>query len=782
MLKNFILESYRNKKHSPFSFIINWLGLTLGFAAVIVIYLYIVSELNHDKECFADSMDNVYRCEMGHPDMGSICPSALRPFVETIAEVQSATRTVTFPSVVATEGLSTNKRIKLNVMSADSTVLDVLPFKIVVGDATTALSAKENIIISRSAAIKLYDTEDVIGRTVKLNNTEPATIVAVMEDIPENSSFYQDIICNMGSEDLDRWSYWASEIYLRVRDNVDHAAFETKYSEAIKAELIRMNGTPPDNADERRMIVRPFNDCYLSVIEGSTNSKSIDIADLTVLGIVALLILLIAIINYVNIYTARSTEVIRSMGVKGVMGATRRELIAFVIFDSILIAILSAATGFFLAWQLQPMYHDIIGSNVSFSMEGYSLLILFIGLPLVCGVISGAFPAFTLTCMKPIDAIANRNSGGREMAYVRNILIIFQFTTTIALIASTLYINKQMEFMSDMDPGYSRDNVYTVQGGGFMSSKFEIFRNTLLRNPGVVNVSFMRDNPISVGSFMTVDWGETKEESATIQVMYTDENALSLLGVSMVEGDSISASNLKTMNDLQMMINETFANQLRATIPDLKFPYKNFIGVFKDFQFTSFDKGITPLGIGGANGKCYGAAYVKVAKGADLDVMLKFIKSTFDEIYPDEMYEASFLDDQFDQMYNNEKRFRSRLFIFSILAISIGCLGLLALVSYSIERRRREIAIRKVYGSSVPQIMLMLGAGFGRLLIVSFIIAVPIVLYTMSSWVEQFAYRSSISWWIFAMALLCALFVAGCAIFYMTYRAATENPAESIEA
>lgn len=781
MLQNFILESYRNKKHRPFSFIINWLGLTLGFAAVIVMYLYIVGEVNHDKECFTTSMDNVYRCEMGDSDMGSICPSALRPFVETMAEVQSATRAQTFPIVVATEGLSTNKRIKLNVMSADSTVLDVLPFKIVAGDGATALSGKENIIISRSAAVKLYDTEDVIGRIVKLNNTQPATIVAVMEDIPENSSFYQDIICNIEPGNI-AWSYWASEVYLRVRDNVDRTAFEVKYANAVKDEMLRvLNTLSPSEVREVR--VRPFNECYLAVIEGLTMSKSIDPADLTVLGLVALLILVIAIINYVNIYTARSTEVIRAMGVKSIMGAARRELITFVIFDSVVITLLSALTGFFLAWELQPVYHDIIGSQVSFSLEWYSLLILFVGLPLVCGVISGLFPAFTLTCMKPLDAIANRNSGGRQMIYVRNTLIVFQFTITIALIASTIYINKQMKFMSDMNPGYSRDNIYTVDGGSFMFSKYDTFRNALLRNPGVKSVAFMQNSPINVGSFTTVAWGETRDEQATINVMHTDENALNLLGVRMVEGDSLSPSNAKTLSYNQVMINETFANQLRATIPDLKFPYKNFIGVFKDFQFTSFDKGITPLGIGSIHAAGgYGTAYIKLAGDSNLEAMLKFINSTFDEIYPDEMYEASFLDDQFDQMYNKEKMFGSRLLTFSILAIFIGCLGLLALVSYSVERRRREIAIRKVYGSSVAQIMLMLGSGFGRLLVVSFVIAVPLVLYAMTSWVEQFAYRSPISWWIFAVALIAAVVVAGCTIFYMTYRAATENPAESVKA
>lgn len=790
MLKNFILESYRNKINRPLSFIVNWFSMTLGFAAVIVMYLYIIGELNHDNNCFEGSMDAVYRCEMGDTDMGSICPSALQPFVSEMAEVQSASRVLVYPAVVATQGLSTEKRLKLVNLFVDSTFMDIMPFRVIAGNASKALEANDNVIISRSAAMKLYDTNDVVGKIVLIDNKYPATIMAVIEDVPENSSFNPEIIAtngmlckmwDMSPESLKVWGHWNSDIYIKLRNNVDIQNFEPKFVEAVKSAVSKEWNTEYTNKIE----LRPFLDCYLAQIEGYTLGKTTNPNDLWVLGFVALLILMIAIINYVNIYTARSTEVIRAMGIKSIMGAVRAELIGYVIFDSVVITLISVISGFVLALVLRPLYGLIIGSEVIFALDLYSILVLFVGLPLLCGVISGIFPALALTRIKPLDVMVNRSSGGgRHMIWVRNILIVFQFTITIVLIASTLFINKQMKYMGEMELGYDRDNVYVVNGSMFMGPKFETFRSTLLQNPNIVEVAFMKNNPMFVGEFTTVGWGDKEDDSKTINIMRVDENALRLLGVEMVEGDSLSVRNIKNLRYRQMIINETFAKDLRAKIPDLTFPYKDFMGVFKDFQSTPMYEGLAPLGIGSIwtqGDTPMGTAYIKIAEGSDLSGMLKFIEQSFSNIYPNELYESIFMDEQFNEMYSKEQFFRTRLMTFSILAIFIGCLGLFALVGYSVERRRCEIAIRKVYGSSVTQIMVMLGLGFGRLLIVSFIIAVPIVLYVMSSWVEQFAYRSPISWWIFAVALICALVVAGCTIFYMTYHAANENPAESVE-
>lgn len=788
MFFKFIIESYRNKKNRPLSFFINWFGMTLGFVAVIVMYLYIVGELNHDKGCFSDSMDRVYRCEMGDKDMGSICPSALQPCVTEMAEVQSAARVSISETVTATEGLSTNKRIKLNYLYADSTLFDIMPFRMVTGDARTALAAWEGAVVSRSTARKLYDTEDVIGRTIMVDNKLPATITGVFEDVPENSSYRPDVIATntmmyrmWGNITMPKsWSHWSAEVFLRVKENVDAAIFETKYAAAVKKSIPDSWGSEYND----KITIRPFMDCYLSVIDGYTPGKSIDPQKLMVLGFIALLILVIAIINYVNIYTARSTEVIRAMGIKAIMGARRGQLVSFVIFDSIVIALLSAVSGFMIARSIEPIYPLIIGSAVSFSLSVESILVLFAALPVFCGVISGIFPALALTRMRPLDAMANRSSGGRQMIFVRNALIVFQFTITIILIASTIFINKQMTYMSEMKLGYDRDNVYVVNGSMFMGPRFDSFRSVLMGNPNIKNVSLMKNNPVNVGEFMTAMWGETIDESKTVNVMWNDENALALLGVKVVEGDSISPTNVRTLKYNQMMINETFARSLRQSMPDITFPFKDFIGVFKDFQSSSLKNTVEPLAIGSIWNRGdtpMGSAYIKIAAGSDLNATLKFIEKTFADIYPEQLYESTFMDEQVNAMYKEEQLFRAQLLTFSILAIFIGCLGLFALVSYSVERRRKEIAIRKVYGSTIAGVITLLSVGFIKWLIISFVIGAPVAWYAMTRWVEQFAYRTEMSWWVFAVALLAVLLIAMFTVFGQTYIAATANPSKSLK-
>lgn len=784
---NYFLESFRNKKNRPLSFFVNWIGMTLGLAAVIVIYLFIVQEVRHDKSVYAESMKNVYRTQPSGEWV--IMPSATRKFVTNMPEVKSAVRVMAYDKIFSTEGLAVNKKLRMKFMVADSTLLEVLPFKLIAGTHKEAFAHPNNVIVSRSAAIKFFETEDVIGKTIKINNDIPVQISAIMEDIPENSTFSPEIIYTTPiltqewKSDLswmdNAWNHWNMALYIALNDNVDVTTFEAKYAQGVKDEMFKAFGEP--SKYDFKLI--QFNDIYLSGGSGFSHSKMIDKNDVMVMAFIALLILAIAIINYVNIYTARSTEVIRAMGIKSIMGARRLQLIVFVIFDSIVITIVSALSAFLLAGLLEPFYIDIIGSNVSFSLSWDMILVLFVGVPVVCGVISGIFPAIVLTRLKPLDAIANRSSGNKAMGYVRNGLIVLQFTIAIALIGSTLFINKQMQFISDMDLGYNRENIVCVNGSNFIGKKFSAFRNTLLENSNIEEVALMKSNPSNIGELQTVEWGDGQDEKYSPKIQWADQNALTLLGVKMVEGDSLLDANELQKGQDKFIINQTMANIIRAQIPGVTFPFKQFIGVFSDFQANSVTQPVQPLVLASVwkyNDSPYADAYVKI-NGKKLDETLDYIEESFNEIYSDQMYEFSFLDEHFAMLYKNENLFRSRLLTFSVLAIFISCLGLFALVSYSVQRRRKEIALRKVYGSTIDQIIGMLSVDFLKWLVISFVIAVPIIYYVASIWVAQFAYKTDLSWWVYGLSLIVALMVAMATVFGQAYDAATENPAKAIK-
>lgn len=794
MFKRFLSESFRSKKNRPLSFIINWLGLTLGFAAVIVMYIFIIAQVRHDS-CFIRPMDDVARCEIEVEQIGSICPDPLARFMTQFPEVIASTRAMSGGEMTfSVPNQPGGDRFALKTMFGDSTLLQVFPFKMVSGGGADALADGTKGLLSRSSAMKLFGSLDVISKQIEVNNTNLVTITGVFEDIPENSLYNPDVILpfKMMNPDskADKWYMWMSECYFRVAPTADLKALNYKFQRAVMERMAEAFGgygegkTVDDKIAEKGgpdspalPHIRPFNDCYFTPeISGAMNSY--DASSLMVLGIIAALILVIAIINYINIYTARSTEVIRSMGIKSIMGASRRSLVGFIIGDSVLITFISAVTAFGLAYLLRPLYPMIIGSELSFSLSWDILLVLFVGLPLVCGVLSGIFPALTLTRMKPLDAMANRSSGGRQMSVVRNALIVLQFVISIGLISSTLLINKQMRYLTTLDLGYDRENVVVVDGGSFMNNeKFNTFRTQLLGNSAIVNASLIKGNPMYIGDMNTVVINEREQLSP--RYLYGDQHTLHVLGIPMVEGDSISDTNFDRLEwgQKQMVINEAFAKYIRNVAPEVQIPGEKFIGVFKDFQHQPVTEEVTPLVLVKTTS---GSPYIRIAAG-QIEPALKHIERTFKEMFPNEIYSYEFMDAKFGQMYKLENLFRARLVTFSILAVFIGCLGLFALVGYSVERRRKEIAIRKVHGAMVGEVVGMLCISFLKWLVISFVIAVPLVWWLIGKWMSDYAYRTEMSWWVFVLAGVATLVIALVTVLGQSYKAATENPAKAVK-
>ncbi|HIW10160.1 MAG TPA: ABC transporter permease [Candidatus Rikenella faecigallinarum] len=807
MFKNFLLESLRAKKNRPLSFIINWLGLTLGFAAVIVMYLFIMAQLRHDN-CFSESMESAGRCEIDTDVIGAICPDPLARFMMQLPEVVAATRT-TQRDIPIKAAHRDGDAVMLTALYGDTSLLEVLPFRIVSGGGPDALRDISSGLISRSAAQRLFGSLDVVGKQMVVSNTYPVTITGIIEDVPQNSFYTPEVILPMkllatmngAPEDkADRWSSWSTACHFRLHPGTDWAAFNKKFQIALLEERWESFGPGyqtigennltveeyiaqkggPDNPDLPH--VRPFMDCYFAYdIAENGSINTYNPSSLMVLAIVAGLILLIAIFNYINIYTARSTEVIRAMGIKSIMGASRRNLIGFIIGDSVVITFVSALTAYLLAAMLQPLFPAIIGTELSLSLTWDMLLVLFVGMPLLCGVLSGIFPAVTLTRMKPLDAIANRSSGGRQMSAVRNGLIVLQFIISIGLIASTLLINKQMRYINTLDMGYNRENILTIESEAFAYyrtnnvERFAAFRNRLLTSPTIIDASLIDGYLPQVGSMNTLSLGG--DQLYTPRFLYGDPHTLHVLGVPVLEGDSISESNYRHLRWNQGMINEALAEYIRTNAPEIDVPGEQFIGVFRNFQHQPVTETVSPLMLASASS---GNAHIRIAAG-QVEPALKHIKKTFEAMFPDELYDCVFLDAEFNSLYQQEHLFQARLLTFSLLAIVISCLGLFALVGYSVERRRKEIAIRKVHGAMIREVVGMLCLSFLRWLAISFVIAVPLVWWIMERWMSQYAYRTAMSWWVFALAGLISLVIALFTVLGQSYKAAVENPAHAIK-
>lgn len=784
-MKKFLIESLRAKKNKPLSFVINFLGLTLGFTAVIVMYTVIVSELRHDRN-YTDSMEEVYRVEL-EADMGGIVPAPLAELMRTkVVEVNSATAVNNRTQQVGTVDLpNVQQKVQLKVIYTDSCFLTVFPLKMIEGGGPEALATPDKALISRSAAVKLFGSTDVTGRQLMLENKTPLYLSGVYEDFGGHAIFSQELIlldrvlALLGDESVPyrkSWASWQDEVFVRVFPGSDPEQLRAHAEREIQQEVTDQWDTPYDEPT----VVRPFNDIYFS--KGvDTNYKTSDASRLTVLGLIAVLILAIAIVNYVNIYTARSTEVIRAMGIKRIMGASRSQLIGFVIFDSVLVALLSAVAAYVLAVLLVPVYPALLDMKLSMELTWDMGLTIFGILPLVCGVLSGLFPAFSLTRVQPLDAMANRSSGGKRMSGVRNALIVVQFSISIALIVAALTINKQMIYISSFDPGYNRENVITVSNPGMLKS-FDLFRAKLLQNPKVLQVAAINGDPMNVDDITSVNLYDGQTEDITVDILQIDEHAMDLLGLEMLEGQPITADNVRKLSGGHFIVNESFYKLYRQYNPDGPFPNNRHIGLFKDYQHRRMTQGVRPLILVSIYSRWGGAdAYIKVS-GEDMDGTLAHIEQAYREIFPDDLYSFGFMDEAYNRLYHEEQLFRSQLLTFSILAIMIGCLGLFALVGFSVEKRKKEIALRKVHGARIGQVMAMLCISFLRWLGIAFLVAVPVALYFMRDWVSQYAYQTSISWWLFALAGLITLLIALVTVLGQSYRAATANPAEALKA
>lgn len=795
MFIKFLSESYRSKKNRPLSFIINFVGMTLALTAVIVIYQHVATELNHDKDTFTQDMSQVVRTEMGDPVMGSITPAALSYFVGEMPEVEASCQLMNWEQTISTEGLTRNNIMKLKLMIVDSSVFKVLPFHFAVGDPQTALDGPNDVAITRSAAMKLFGSEDVIGHSILIDRRIPVQITAILEDMPLNSSYSAEVICNrlilpqlwgMDKKYLTTWSTWNCDAFARLKEGVNVQDFIKKYAAVVDTKLREVREMAPDEAMSSTPIARTFDECYFESSLRYTHANTTDREMLDIMIILAILILSIAIINYVNIYTARSSEVIHAMGIKAIFGAHKRALIGYIIGDAIFTTFLSALTAYALAVGLEPLYADILGNELSMSLDLSSILLLFVAIPVVVGVLAGFYPAFALTRQKPLDAISKR-AGSTTFNYVRNTLIVLQFSISIALIASTIYINQQMNFVSNTNLGIDRDNVVWVTGGTYLHSKYETLRDQLEANPSILDVSRVKESPINIGEFATESYGPGDDDQVAATVMFGDDRTLELLGIKLIEGEMPNYLSLRegVNGRPTMLINETFASIIRTALGDstITFPYKEYAGVISDFQHKSITEAPGPLVfrdlVVGRNHH-FASLIIKV-NGANLDGALSHIESTFRNMFPDELYEFNFLDSQFDDLYKSDKLLRTQLLSFSILAIIIGCLGLFALVSYSVERRRKEIAIRKVHGATISEMLIMLSLSFLKWLLISFVIATPVVWYAMNEWVSQYTIQAELGWWIFAVSGLLTTIVALITVITQSYLAATANPAKAIK-
>ncbi|MEP7106778.1 MAG: ABC transporter permease [Ferruginibacter sp.] len=791
MIKNYFKIAFRNLwKHKAFSFI-NIMGLTIAMTACFLIFLYVRFELSYDS--FHTKADRIYRIVADIKTPTEVINAggpawAVAPNVkEEFPEVESFVRIAGGDNVLVRKG--DIKFEEQNSMWADSAFFKVFDFKLLKGNPQTALKEPFSAVFSESAAKKYFGNSDPIGQTLLITgDAYPAKVTGIMKDIPENSQVKGDVVFSMSTitqkfnQQLDsQWGNYGAQAYLLLKSASNPKSLEKKFPAFLEA---RNGPEMKRNQMYATLFLEPLKDVYLRSTRNG--SKTGNMNNVYIFSIIAAFILFIACINFINLTTARSAERAKEVGIRKVVGAAKTQLTLQFIGESVILCLVAFVLTIGLAALLIPSFNQLAGKIISsgiFENRGYLFLLLIAAIGI--GLLAGLYPALVLSSFKPVIVLKGRFSTGTKGIILRKGLVVAQFTISIALIIATMIVYRQMSYMRNRDLGFSKDQVMVINTSSDPAK--EAFKQSVSAMPGIKSTATSSSVPGSgnPSAYSEIENKKGDLQIANLDLYFVDFDYINQFKMKVVAGRGFSKA-FGTDTTQAMVLNEAAVKMFGYASPQQAVGRRfkqwgregKIIGVLKDFHFRSLQQPIKPLSMRIEPGACE-LVSVNIA-AADLKATTAAIEKKWKSLIPNRPFSYYFLDEFFDRQYRSEERFGKLFFNFAILAILISCLGLLGLASYSTMQRTKEIGIRKVMGATVQGIITLLSKEFVKLVIISFIIAVPVSLYFMNNWVQDFAYRQDFSWWVFALAGITALVIALLTVGFQAIKAAIANPVKSL--
>jgi len=792
MIRNYLKIAFRNLwRHRVFSFI-NIMGLAVGMSACFLIFLYVRFELSYDA--FHSKADRIYRvvCDIKTPTETlhfSVPSWAMPKNIKTdFPEVEGLAR-VSGDNVLVRKG--NIKFQEENSLWADSTLFDVFDFKLLKGDPHTALKEPFSVVFTETAAKKYFGSADPVGQTLLITGDGlAAKVTGVMKDIPENSQIKGDVFLSMSTltQKLapkleEQWGNFGATTFLLLKSGTSAKALTAKFP----AFLEKRDGQGMKQSKMSYvLLLEPLRDVYLhSTRDGS---KTGNMGNVYIFSIVAVFILLIACFNFVNLTTARSAERAKEVGIRKVVGAAKSQLASQFIGESVILCMIAFLLTVGACVLLLPLFNQMAGKTISRGIFGNwnYIGILFLS-AIGIGLLAGIYPALVLSSYKPVSVLKGRFATGTKGIILRKGLVIAQFTISIALIIATIIVYTQMRYMRSQDLGFNKDQMLVVDTQNDPGK--EAFRNMVTGLPHVKAVAMSSSVP---GGGDPTAYSEIENikgdlQIANLELFFVDFDYIGQFGIKMVAGRSFSRD-FGTDTTQSMILNEA-AVKLFGYSSSQQAVGKRFkqwgregkiIGVMKDFHFRSLQEEIKPLSMRIEPKGC-NLVIAKLA-ATDIPATIASIEKKWQTTIPNEPFSYFFMDEFFDKQYRGEERFGKLFLNFAILAIFISSLGLLGLASYSTIQRTKEIGVRKVIGASVANIVNLLSKDFMILIGIAFLIASPLTWYFMHRWLQDFAYRIGISWWMFVLSGLLALLIALATISFQAIKAAIANPVKSLRA
>jgi putative ABC transport system permease protein len=807
MIRNYLKVAIRNLwKNKTFSFI-NIAGLAIGLCCFLLIALYVLDELSFDK--YNANADRIYRINsdirFGGADLHMPVTSDMmgQLLKKDYPQVEQYTRLYTFngDKLIKKGNDYINEQ---HVGHADSTFFDVFTLPAIEGDTRTALNEPNTVVITESMAKKYFSSTQALGKNLEVKDQKNPLykVTAVIKDIPENSHFHFDFLFSMKNVDYN-WGQLTSHnfyTYIRLKKGTDPKAFEKNFDQYIDKyvlpeakQFMNINSMEEFRKAGNSLVytLMPLTQIHLHSDRSFELSPSGNIQYVYIFSAVALFILIIACINFMNLTTARSANRAREVGIRKVLGTEKGQLVKQFLFESTTMVILALLIAIPAVWLVLPLFNDMAAKKmITGSLFTPYILPLLIALPFVVGLIAGSYPAFFLSAFRPIEVLKGKLKLGSKSGILRSVLVVFQFWASIILIIGTVVVYRQLHYIQTRNLGFNKDQVLIVNGVGALNNNMVPFKNDVLQLPGVssgtlsgylpVSNSYRSDNTWSTEAVMTTKTG------FDMQNWLIDYDYLKTMGMQIIKGRNFSRE--FGSDSTAMIINETTAKIIGYKDPIGKQLFRSgdeqghvraftIIGVVRNFNFETLHHEVGPLAFMLSTGS--GLASFKV-NAANINQLVAQIQSKWRSLAPGLPFSYRFLDESFNEMYRAEQRVGKIALVFSVLAIFIACLGLFGLATFIAEQRTKEIGIRKVLGASVQGIVQMLSKDFMKLVAISFVIAAPMAWYFMHKWLQDFAFRINISWWIFAAAGLAALLIALVTVSFQAIRAAVSNPVKSL--
>ena len=791
MIKNYLNIALRNlMRQRVFSFI-NIAGLAVGMAACFLIYQYVYFEMSYDT--FHAKAGRMYRVVTdvktpSETDEISITTAPVALMIKKdFPEVEDVVRLSRDEFLVKKGAVKFQEK---NTVLADSTLFNVFDFPLVSGNKKTALTEPMSVVLSETTAKKYFGNSNPLGQHLQLTGRAiNATITGIMRDIPDNSQIKADVFVSMSSFKpiYDRatsdseWTNHQFYTYLLLKPGADAKKLEAK----LPAFMERHHG---DEARKLQMqdylSLEPFLDVYLKSKRDGFVTGSI--TNVYIFSIIALFILIIACINFVNLATARSAERAKEVGIRKVAGASRFQLAKQFIGESVIICLIAFVLCVALCALLLPLFNQLADKEVSSSIFNRpSQLCNLLALSVVIGIIAGIYPSLVLSAYKPVNVLKGRFVTGNKGLLLRKSLVVFQFTISVVLITGTIIVYRQLSYMRSRDLGFSKDQVMVINTNYDKNNR--AFKESLMSVPGIKSTSFSSSVP---GGDYTSAYSEMQNKAGEIQktnldLFVVDFDYIKQYQLKIVAGRAFS-TDFPTDSTNAMVVNEAAAKSLGYFAP-AEAVGRNFsqwgrkgkiIGVLKDFHYRSLHENIRPLVMRMDNWDNR-LLSIKMS-AANLGATVKQIESKWNQAIPNRPFDFYFLDDFLYKQYKAEDNFGKLFLNFAILAIFISCLGLLGLASYSTIQRTKEIGVRKVLGASVGGIIQLLSKDFLRLVVIAIVIATPVAWLIMNKWLQSFASKAAISWWIFLAAGMLAIMVAVVIVSFQAIKAALMNPVKSL--